>query len=146
MRVILFCAVLLCSSVVFGQGQYGPQMLSPPPQQFQQQTPMPTAPPLVPPMGEAWQNGWKETFQYTHEYRPLNREYERQGGYNPQQYPVEQGWYWNQQTGNYQRNCQPTYQQPVYQQPTQYCYPQQPTQYGQPQQYYYPQRSYWSLW
>jgi hypothetical protein len=120
----------------------------------------PPASPIVPPNSEAWRDGWKETWQ--HEFRPF-KPYDyapRPGnGYSDTScYRPEDGWYYNPNTGNYQRNCQPTYvpqqqyvvpQQQYYVAPQQqYCVPQYQQRCYVPQcrqQYYYcqPQRTSW---
>jgi len=149
--------MLLMVGVSYGQPMGVPQMNSGPylPGSTQQYVPQqiipipqtPTAPPLVPPNQEAWQSGWKETYTNTHEYRPIrpyeyDHRYQNDGRYD-NRYPERDGWYYNDRTGNYQRNVEPTcYPQgqvyPQYQYQPTYCVPQ-PT-YCQPQPTYYYQQ------
>lgn len=94
----------------------------------------PPANAAVPPNPEIWNQGWRES--WTHEFRPIQEHY----GYNDSRYPSSQGWYFNQNTGNYQRNVAPIQQQ--YYQQQYYQYPSQ----CQPRYYYYYQPNRCSLW
>lgn len=111
------------------------QSLAPQQQQVQVQVgqqvatpPMPSPPPMpvTPPTYEGWRDGWRES--WVHEFRPLRNETSHH----------HDGWFYNERTGNYQRNIWPQQQA---------CQPQcvYPQYYNQPT-YYYQYRQPCSIW
>jgi hypothetical protein len=130
-KLFLGLMVALIAATAFGQGwqaDTGPVINQ---NVIQQQGPMPgpasaMPQPLAPPTYEGWRDGWTEKWEHT--YRPL-----RERDHYPQIYNqnVNNGYYYNPGTGNFQRDVwqNPSYQyQPVYQYPAPtiyngYCQP-----------------------